>query len=261
MTLLPTCFKRHLCIAGLLCSAYFSPACPADSLTGDGGVGVAYQPHDPTGTRYETRPIPYLDLSWGRVNLSSDEGLSWDALKANGWSAGPFVNYVEGRTANGALHGLRDVSDMGEAGGFIEYSPTDAWRVFAEVGRTFGGSNGQGGVLGRVGGEVDYPLGHGIFGGTTLAAHYANAEQAQTFFGVSGAQSQASGIRAYNASGGFQNLTLTQSVAFPIAPNWSLITSASWIHLVGSAADSTIVRQQGRVNQGELDVAVAYHFN
>ncbi|MFJ5295234.1 MipA/OmpV family protein [Pseudomonas sp. NPDC088368] len=260
MTLLPTCFKRRLCTVGLLCAAYFSPVCHADSLSGDAGVGVAYQPHDRTGTRYETRPIPYLDLSWGRVNLSSDEGLSWDALKANGWSAGPFVNYVEGRTANGALHGLRDVSDMGEAGGFIEYSPSDAWRVFAEVGRTFGGSDGQGGVLGRVGGEVDYPLSHGIFGSTTLAAHYANAEQAQTFFGVTDAESRASGIRAYNASGGFQNLTFTQSVAFPIAPSWSLITSASWIHLVGSAADSSIVRQQGRVNQGELDVAVAYHF-
>jgi outer membrane scaffolding protein for murein synthesis (MipA/OmpV family) len=149
---------------------------------------------------------------------------------------------------------------MGEAGGFIEYSPSDAWRVFAQIGRTFGGSSGQGGVLGRVGGELDYPLGRGIFGGTTLAAHFANAEYARTFFGVSGPESLTSGIRAYNASGGFQNLSLTQSVAFPIAPNWSLITSASWIHLVGSAADSSIVRQQGRVNQGELDVAVAYHF-
>jgi MipA family protein len=260
MTVLSTRFTRHLCIAGLLCAGYFSQMCLADSLTGDVGAGVAYQPHDPSGTRYETRPIPYLDLSWGRVNLSSDEGLSWDALKVNGWSAGPFVNYVQGRTANGALHGLNDVSDMGEAGGFIEYSPSDAWRVFAEVGRTFGGSRGQGGVLGRVGGELDYPLGHGIFGGTTLAAHYANAEMAQTFYGVSGPESLASGIRPYNASGGFQNLTLTQSLAFPIAPNWSLITSASWIHLVGSAADSSIVREQGRVNQGEVDVAVAYHF-
>ena len=260
MPVLPSYFKHLLCAFGLLCGTYFSHACQADSLTGDAGVGVAYQPHDPTGTRYETRPIPYLDLSWGRVNLSTDEGLSWDAFKANGWSVGPFVNYIQGRTANGGLQGLYDVSDMGEAGGFVEYSPSDAWRVFAEAGRTFGGSNGQGGVLGRVGGEVDYPLGQGIFGGTTLAAHYANAEQAQTFFGVSDPESQASGIRAYNAHGGFQNLTLTQSVAFPLAPDWSLITSANWTHLVGSAANSSIVREQGRVNQGEADVAVAYHF-
>ncbi len=260
MTVPLSSFKRSLYVAWLFFFASFSAVSQADSLTGDAGAGVAYQPHDPTGSRYETRPVPYLDLSWGRINLSADEGLSWDALKTHGWSAGPFVNYIEGRTSNGSLHGLKDVSDMAEVGGFIEYSPSDAWRVFAEVGRALGGSSGQGRVLGRVGGEVDYPLGSGVFGGTTLAAHYANAEQAQTFYGVDLQESQASGIRAYDARGGFQNLSLTQSAAFPVAPNWSLITSASWIHLVGSAADSSIVRQQGRVNQGEVDVAVAYHF-
>jgi outer membrane scaffolding protein for murein synthesis (MipA/OmpV family) len=247
-------------MACVLCAVSFSLCSQADGLTGDAGAGVAYQPHDPTGSRYETRPVPYLDLSWGRINLSTDDGLSLDAIKANGWSAGPFANYVQGRTANGSLHGLPNVSDMAELGGFVEYSPSDAWRVFAQVGRTLGGSNGQGGLLGRVGGEVDYPLGSGIFGGTTLVAHYANAEQNQTFFGVSNQDSQASGIRPYNASGGFQNVSLAQAVAFPLAPGWSLITSASWVHLVGSAADSSIVREIGRVNQGEADVAVAYHF-
>ncbi|MFK3970283.1 MipA/OmpV family protein [Pseudomonas sp. NPDC087358] len=260
MTVLPSSFKRNLCVAGLLCAAYFSPACHADGLTGEAGAGAAYQPREPAGSRYETRPVPYLDLSWGRVNLSSDDGVSWAALKAHGWSAGPFVNDLQGRTSNGSLQGLRDVSDMGEAGGFIEYSPSDAWRVFARMGRAFGASSGQGGVLGQVGGEVDYPLARAIFGGTTLAAHYANAEQAQTFYGVSSQESQASGIRPYHASGGLQHLSLTQDVAFPLAPNWSLITSASWVHLLGSAADSSIVRQQGRVNQGELDEVVAYHF-
>lgn len=257
----PACnLKFRFCVAGLLCAAWFSTACRGDSLTGDVGAGVAWQPRDPAATHYEVRPIPYLDLSWGRVNLSTDDGLSWDALKGHGWSAGPFVNYVEGRTASGALRGLKSVSDMGEAGAFVEYSPSDAWRVFAEVGRTFGGSSGQGGVLGRVGGEVDYPLGRGLFGATTLAAHYANAEQTQTFYGVTPQESLASGIRPYSASGGFQNLSITQSVAIPVARDWSMVTSASWTHLLGSAADSSLVEQRGHVHQGELDLAVVYHF-
>jgi hypothetical protein len=89
----------------------------ADGLTGEAGLGLSYEPHDPTGSRYETRPVPYLDLDWGDVSLGTDDGLTWSAFKANGFSAGPFANYLPGRTANGTLRGLRDVPDMAEVGG------------------------------------------------------------------------------------------------------------------------------------------------
>ena len=81
-----------------------------------------------------------------------------------------------------------------------------------------------------------------------------------TFFGVSDSEAQASGISAYKASGGLQNVTLTQNFEFPLAQHWSLVTSASWVHLLGSAADSSIVREQGDVNQGSVQVAVSYKF-
>lgn len=244
--------------AALTC---LSGSVSADGITGEAGAGLSYQPHDPTGSRYETRPVPYLDLDWGDVSLSTDDGLTWDALNTKGFSAGPFVNYLPGRTSNGELQGLRDVPDMGEVGGFVQYAPADFWRVFASVGQAVGGRGGQGGVLGRVGGEVGYPLGGGVIGSSGLTAHFADARQSQTFFGVSANESQASGIRPYNAGGGLQNVALTQSFEFPLAPQWSLLTSASWIHLTGSAADSSLVKELGETNQGEVQAALAYKFN
>ncbi|MFW0757975.1 MipA/OmpV family protein [Pseudomonas sp. H11T01] len=251
------CRVTFALLAGLLC---FSAGALADGIKGEAGLGISYQPHDPTGSRYETVPVPYLDLDWGDVSLSTDDGLVWNAFKANGFSAGPFVNYLPGRTANGSLQGLRNVPDMAEVGGFIQYSPQDFWRVFAQVGQAVGGRSGQGGVLGRVGGELGYPLGAGIIGSSNLTAHFADGRQTQTFFGVNAQEAQASGIREYHASGGLQNLALTQSFEFPLARHWSLLTSASWIHLTGSAADSSIVRQEGHVNQGEVQVVVSYKF-
>ncbi|PMV81074.1 structural protein MipA, partial [Pseudomonas sp. FW306-1C-G01A] len=109
--------------------------------------------------------------------------------------------------------------------------------------------------------EVGYPLGGGVIGSSGLTAHFADARQSQTFFGVSANESQASGIRPYNAGGGLQNVTLTQSFEFPLAPQWSLLTSASWIHLTGSAADSSLVKELGETNQGEVQAALAYKFN
>jgi outer membrane scaffolding protein for murein synthesis (MipA/OmpV family) len=233
----------------------------AGSITGEAGAGISYQPHDPTGSRYETRPVPYLDLDWGDVSLSTDDGLTWSAFKTNGFSVGPFVNYLPGRTSNGELQGLRDVPDMGVVGGFVQYAPADFWRVFAQVGQAVGGGGGQGGVLGRVGAEMGYPLGGGVIGSSNLTAHFADARQNQTFFGVSAQESQASGIRPYNAGGGLQNVALTQSFEFSLAPHWSLVTSASWIHLTGAAADSSIVKAVGQTNQAEVQAAIAYKFD
>jgi outer membrane scaffolding protein for murein synthesis (MipA/OmpV family) len=65
---------------------------------------------------------------------------------------------------------------------------------------------------------VGYPLGGGVIGSTNLTAHFADARQTQTYFGVSSDESQASGIRRYNAGGGLQNVALTQSFEFPLAP-------------------------------------------
>ncbi|WP_460140965.1 MipA/OmpV family protein [Pseudomonas sp. S2_E01] len=233
----------------------------AGGITGEAGLGLGYQPHDPTGSRYETRPVPYLDLGFGDVSLSTDDGLTWNAVNSSGLSAGPYLNYLPGRTANHELRGLRDVPDMAEAGGFVQYAPADFWRVFASLGQAVGGGSGQGGVFGRVGGEIGYPLGAGVIGSTNLTAHFADAQGTQTFFGVSGGEAQASGIRAYNASGGLQNVALTQSFEFPLAAHWSLLTSASWIHLTRSAADSTIVKTVGDANQGQVQAAIAYKFD
>lgn len=250
---LPSLFAAALCAIG-------TSAFADEGIQGQLGLGVSYQPRDPTGTRYETVPVPYLDLSWGNVSLSSDDGLTWDAFKANGFAIGPFINYLPGRTPNGSTRGLRDVSDMAEVGGYVEYAPDDFWRVFAQLGQAVGGAGGQGGLLGKVGGEVGYPLGMGLIGSSNLSAHFADGRQTQTFFGVSAGEAQASGISPYNAGGGFQNVTLTQSLQIPLGGNWSLMTSASWIHLVGSAADSTIVKEKGEVDQGEVQAAISYKF-
>jgi outer membrane scaffolding protein for murein synthesis (MipA/OmpV family) len=46
-----------------------------------------------------------------------------------------------------------------------------------------------------------------------------------------------------------------------LAPNWSLLSSASWIHLTGSAADSSIVKAVGDGRQREFQAALAYEFD
>ncbi|WP_339532072.1 MipA/OmpV family protein [Pseudomonas mucidolens] len=245
--------------AGLL--GLWAGTAPAAGMSADIGLGISYQPREPSGSRYQTVPVPYFDLDWGNISLGTDDGLTWSALEHNGLSAGPYLNYLPGRTANGSLQGLPDVPDRAEAGAFIQYAPADFWRLYAQLGRAVGGPREQSGVLGKVGGELGYPLGAGVIGSSGLVARFADARQTQAFFGVDEPAAAASGIRPYKAGAGFQNVTLTQSLHIPLAPNWSLLTSASWVHLVGSTANSSIVRQTGEVNQAQVQAAISYTFD
>lgn len=253
------CRMSSALFAGLL--GLWAGSALAQGISGEVGLGASYQPREPTGSRYHTVPVPYFDLEWGDVSLDTDDGLTWSALNHQGFSAGPYLNYLPGRAANGPLRGLRDVSDMAEIGGFIQYAPADFWRVYAQLGRAVGGAREQSGVLGKLGGELGYPLGGAVIGSTGLVAHFADGRQTQTFFGVDEHEAANSGIRPYSASGGFQNLTLTQSLQIPLTPKWTLLTSANWIHLTGSAADSNLVRQTGEVNQGQVQTAISYTFD
>lgn len=244
-----------LLIAGL----YSLPAF-AEGPTGDVGGGLAYEARDPSASRYVTRAVPYFDLTWGNVDLASDDGLAWHALRAGGFSVGPYVNYLPGRSPAGPLNGLHDVHDMADTGGFVEYAPQPWVRVFARLGEAIGSAGKQGGTLGQVGGELDYPLADKAFGSTELVAHYADQQLTQTFFGVDSQESRASGIDEYHASGGWQNVTLSEGGEYSLDNHWKLLAGASWIHLVGSAADSTVVKEKGQVNQGLVQTAVSYHF-
>lgn len=249
-----------------LLGALLSGAVQADALQGEAGAGLSWQVREPSGSRHEVKPMPYFDLQWQGFDLDSEDGLSWAAAKGYGLSAGPFVNYIPGRTANGPLRGLRDVDDMGEGGAFIAYSLAPWWRLSAQAGQAFGAGTGQGGALGKLAGELDYPLGGGpseketIYGSTELTAHHGDQRYEQTFFGVAPAQSQATGLSAYHASGGLQDITLSQGAQIPLSEHWSLLGNVSWIHLEGAAQDSSLVRVHGQVNQTEVQTAIAYRF-
>ncbi|WP_213877582.1 MipA/OmpV family protein [Pseudomonas sp. dw_358] len=250
-----------LFISALAATAASAEGLSLDGLQGDAGAGLSWQAREPAGTRHDVQPMPYFDLQLGNFDLDSEDGLSYTLLKGHGISVGPFVNYVQGRTANGPLRGLRDVSDMGEGGAFISYSLQPWWELSAQVGHTAGSSSGQGGLIGKVAGELDYPVGGGLFGSTELTAHYADRRFEQTFFDVQPDQVQATGLGAYRASGGLQDITLSQGVKIPLGGHWSLLGDVSWVHLSGSAADSSLVKARGEVNQAEVMTAVAYHFD
>ncbi len=133
---------------GLLFPA--SPPKP-NGISGDAAQGSATQPPRSHWSRYETRPVPYLDLDWGNVSLEYRRWPKMERAEHTGFKCRSVHSITSaGRTANGALRGLRNVPDMAEARGFIEYAPADFWRgLRLQLGQAVGGGHCQSGVLAR----------------------------------------------------------------------------------------------------------------
>lgn len=77
-----------------------------------------------------------------------------------------------------------------------------------------------------------------------MGATYGDRKFNQSNFGVTAAQSAASGYSAFNAKAGFEQISSTVGWNHVISKNWSVTSRVGVTHLVGDAADSPIVKKK-----------------
>ena len=79
----------------------------------------------------------------------------------------------------------------------------------------------------------------------------------QAYFGVTPAQSQASGFRAYTPKAGVRKFDLSVNTEYALTQDWKLQGSLLLTQLTGDAADSPLVK---RKSNPSLAVGVARVF-
>lgn len=85
----------------------------------------------------------------------------------------------------------------------------------------------------------------------------ANRDDNQAFFGVTPAESQRSGFRAYQATAGVKDVWLAARWNWALAPAWMLSSGVQATHLLGSAGDSPLVERSTGLT---VSTALAYRF-
>lgn len=80
-----------------------------------------------------------------------------------------------------------------------------------------------------------------------------------TYFGVTAAESGASGLSAYNASGGMLSAGVEIGATYAINDAWGIDGAVSWNRLTGDAAGSPIVTQGSR-DQYKLRIGLTRRF-
>lgn len=266
-------FISCLCAGTILSAApasaqNYNPARPAivysgaDERDGDWevtlGAGAMVTPEYEGGEDYEIVPVPYIDVNYrDRVTFNPFDGARVNILKSDHLVAGAGLGFDFGRDEDDAdrLEGLGDIDATIEGQLFARYN----WRAFnAELALSQDLGDGHEGYL------VEAELGYGIplpqystFTRLSVTTSYAGDDYMESFFGVNNAQSARSGLSEFDAEAGFKDVSLNSFTSYRFTENWSLNGLLQYKQLLGDAADSPVVEEEGQLTGGAF---VTYRF-
>ena len=229
------------------------------------GAGAEYIPKYEGSDEMRVRALPLVDITWkDLVFLHSRDGLGVHLYNEGGLTVSARVEYVFARdeSDSSALRGMGDIDETAAATLIVKYD-LGLLAPYAGVSRHLGGSEGtlvKAGVGGIVplalltGSLKPQDLGSGGLKGPVLklgaSATWADDTYMENYFGVNPAQSSASGHPRYSPESGFKSVDLEAGVIWLLAESSAVIAQVGYSQLSGDAADSPIVRDDGRLSGG-----------
>jgi outer membrane protein len=88
-----------------------------------------------------------------------------------------------------------------------------------------------------------------------------DAKYAETYFSVNNIEALASGLPVYDAKGGSSSVGAGAQLRYKLDPQWEVRGYVEYDKLLGSIADSPLVKFRGSTNQVTYGVGVAYSFD
>lgn len=192
---------------------------------------------------------------------------SANILPSRQWNAGPVINYRFGRdddVDNDTLALLREVDQSIELGGFVSYTipniakPRDALILRGQMVQDVAG--GHEGFIASASAAYSRPITDKFRLTGSLSSSYGSDDYFDTFFTIDADNAARSGLNQFDAEAGLRDVGLTFVGNYNLTDQWGLIGVAGYSRLMGDAADSSIVEQEGSENQGIFALGVSYSF-
>lgn len=205
---------------------------------------------------YRMLPLPLISAEWEeRLSISPLRGVQLNLLPGKAIRLGPVINYSRGRSSRGKLSDFERVSGGFSGGAFVAYRK-GPFQLESDVTRAFsGGLEGYQAQLDlRLYGMAAPGLMYSIGPALTWSSH----DWAGIYYDVSAADAGRSGLPEYSAGPGFTSVRLGGSLTYIITRKASITAFGSAGRLVRSAADSPIVKELGRPQQGFAGLMLLY---
>lgn len=224
----------------------------AFSLTGGASYGPTYFGSD----SYEVSPsgsFGFTGLNFGSLRLGDPDDRT---MFAPGTGLRGAFRFISERKGKDELAGLNDVDASVELGLGLQHT-TEFAQIYADVRY---GVIGHEALAGEVGANLIYRAPNGLVLHGGPRAEFGNARFMRTYFGVTPAESAASGLAAYRPDGGLQSVGLEIGAYQPLNDDWGITASLRYDRLKDDAANSPIVRQGDR-DQYSVQIGLTRHFD
>ncbi len=223
------------------------------------GAGGAYAPDYEGSDDYEFQPFPFAAVVYDDLVFIEGTSVGVNLLKVDGLKAGPIARYGVGRDEddNDALDGLGDVDESVELGGFLKYE-IGIWSAGLTVAQDVAG--GHDGLVAEASTGIAVSLGDRMRSSLEASASWADSTYMEAYFGISPSQSARSGLDRFEAEGGFKDVGVTLGLDYMFTERIGLGGRAQYKRLLGDAADSPIVADEGSADQFLGGMFLTYRF-
>lgn len=205
---------------------------------------------------------PYFDVSRTRGDQpfafeAPDESIGFTVVHAGAIELGSSLSFESKRKPSDIGVPLHGVGFSLELGGFAQAWLTDRLRVRVEARKAVSGHRGWVGDV-----SADYVLRDGDDWLVSIGPRVtlADARYHRAWYGITPADSAASGLPGYAPAGGVESVGATIGVLRQLDRHWGIAAYGSYYRLVGDAAASPYVRTAGSRNQPWLGLALSYTF-
>ncbi len=208
------------------------------------GAGAAFVPRYEGSATRRVRAVPVFESRKGRFFAGVSEGIGYDLSEDPRFHFGPRIGLVPYRRqdADVRLNGTGDINWGAEAGGFFDatFAP---WYAASRFGA------GQRGARLELDGGLERNIGRSDRIRAGLEVNWANARYMQTYFGITPAQSAASGgvLTPYTASAGIRNYGANLGWMHQLGGGWFTHVSLGIHRIGGSAASSPLTMKRTMV--------------
>lgn len=225
------------------------------------GLGVEYESAYEGSDEFGFEAQPAGAVQWRRgddIFYFAGEALGWRGLRSDTWLFEATVAFDEGReegdSGDGRLDGLGNTEEGTEFVLQARRAFDADWRYWLD-GRVVTGDNGTLGLFGagRRFGEQTNGTGSEL----SIVAVYHDSDRANRDFGITAAQSAASGLNATNLSGGFRSIGLNYTYRHYINDNWQIFGEALYEHFGSDVKRSPIARSN---YEAEVGIGFIYVF-
>lgn len=237
---------------------------PSGTWKFNAALGLASRPEYPGSADTKTSAFPMLSANYDRyfigglpeagVPVGLGVNLVQDAHWRMGLGLGVDLDKPREESDSARLQGMGDIDGTTHGAVFASYSDS-WWKVGGNVVTDLAGKNQ--GTRASLNFEVKYSPMARLELSAGPSVTWADSKYAQTFFGVTAAQSASSGLSPYTAKSGINQVNFNIAARYQLNQQWGLGARFSAGTLRGDAVDSPITEKK---SQNTLAVFANYRF-